>query len=108
MVATESADDDADAYGAAWPLVEEWRWLREAHPHHGRGVRWLEADVRLLALELAMLKEHGLALPPETQPLRGFARSGQARWRRAALRDARRALAWARVRRALTLGLWRR
>ena len=106
VVTAEPAGDDAEAYGAAWPLVEEWRWVREAHPHHGRGVRWLEAEARILALELAMLEEHGLTLPPESQPLRGFARRGQTGWRRAALNDARRALAWARVRRALTLGLW--
>ncbi len=106
VVTTALADDDAQAYGAAWPLVEEWRWLREAHPYRGRGVRWLETEARILALELSMLEEHALTLPPETQPLRGFARRGQTTWRKAALRDTRRALAWARVRRALTLGLW--
>ncbi|MCY4615168.1 MAG: hypothetical protein OXC71_02070 [Chloroflexi bacterium] len=104
----EPAGDDAEVYGAAWPLVEEWRWMREAHPEQGRGVRWLETEARILALELAMLDEHGLTLPPETQPLRGFARKGQTTWRRTALHDARRALAWARVRRVLTLGLWRK
>ena len=102
----EPTGDDADVYGEAWPLVEEWRWLRSTHPHLGGGVRWLETEARILALELAMLEEHGLTLPPETQPLRGFARRGQTGWRRAALRDTRRALARARVRRVLTLGLW--
>ena len=110
VVTTEPADDDAEAYGAAWPLVEEWRWLHEAHPHHGRGVRWLEVEARILALELTMLEDHGLTLPPETQPLRGFARKGQTGWRTAALRDTRRALGparlWRWVRRACTLGLW--
>ena len=43
-------------------------------------------------LELAMLEERGLTLPPEKQPLRGFGRSGQTSWRRTALADARRAL----------------
>ena len=106
VVTTEPNDDDAAVYGEAWPLVEEWRHLRSTHPDHGRGVRWLENEARLLVLELAMLEEHGLTLPPETQPLRGFARRGQTTWRRAALRGTQRALAWARVRRALTLGLW--
>ena len=33
-------------------------------------------------LVLAMLEEHGLTLPPERQPLRGFGRRGQTthRW----------------------------
>ena len=99
VVTTGPAGDDADVYGEAWPLVEEWRRLRSTHPGHGRGVRWLETEVRILALELAMLEEHGLTLPPETQPLRGFARRGQTTWRRAALRDTQRALAWAKLRR---------
>ena len=57
-----------------------------------------------------MLEDHGLTLPPETQPLRGFGRKGQTNWRRTALQDTRRALArrkllrW--VRRILTLGIW--
>ena len=106
VVTVELAADDAEVYGEAWPLIDEWRWMREAHPAHGSGVRWLETETRILALELAMLEEHGLTLPPETQPLRGFARNGQTTWSRTALHDVRRALAWARVRRVLTLGLW--
>ena len=108
VVTVEPGDDDAEVYGAAWPLVEEWRWMREAHPEHGSGVRWLETEARILALELAMIEEHGLTLPPETQPLRGFARRGQTTWRRTALHETRRALAWAKLRRVLTLGLWGR
>ena len=110
VVTVEPADDDADVYGEAWPLVEEWRRLRAGHPHDGKGVRWLETEERILVLALAMLDEHGLTLPPETQPLRGFARKGQTRWRTAALYETQRALAWAKlrrwIRRALTLGLW--
>ena len=110
VVTVEPADDDADVYGEAWPLIEEWPRLRSTHPDRGRGVRWLETEARILALELAMLEEHGLTLPPETQPLRGFARKGQTGWRKAALHDTQRAvrrLRWLRwLRRACTLGLW--
>ena len=69
-------------------------------------------EEKLLTLELAMLEEHGLTLPPETQPLRGFGRKGQTSWRRTALHDTRVALRkrellrWAR--RVCTLGLWRK
>ncbi len=110
-VVTEGpAADDAEIYGAAWPLVEEWRRLRAGHPHRGRSLSWLTTEERLLGLELAMLEEHGLTLPPETQPLRGFGRRGQTSWRWTALYDTRVALRkrkllrW--VRRACTLGLW--
>ena len=53
VVTAEPGDDDAEVYGEAWPLVEEWRWLQAGHPTHGRGVRWLETEARILVLELA-------------------------------------------------------
>ena len=62
----------------AWPLVEEWRRLRADHPHQGKSLSWLTTEERLLVLELelAMLEDHGLTLPPEKQPLRGFGAQG--------------------------------
>ena len=110
IVTEGPAEDDAEVYGAAWPLVEEWRRLRADHPHQGRSLSWLVTEERLLGLELGMLEEHGLTLPPEKQPLRGFGRKGQTSWRRTALNDTRVALRkrellrW--VRRVCTLGLW--
>ena len=93
IVTVEPADDDVAIYGAAWPLVEKWRKLRDGHPNQGKSLSWLATRERLLVLELAMLEEHGLTLPPEKQPLRGFGRSGQTSWRRTALSDTRKALA---------------
>ena len=112
IVTEELADDDPEVYGDAWPLVKAWRSLRAGHPHQGRSLSWLVNEERLLTLELAMLEEHGLTLPPEKQPLRGFGRKGQTSWRWTALHDTRVALRkrellrW--VRRVCTLGLWRR
>ena len=65
VVVAEPEDGDEESYGEAWPLVEEWRRLRDGHPHQGKGVSWLVTEERLFALELAMLEEHGLTLPPE-------------------------------------------
>ena len=112
LATREPADDDEEIFGEAWPLVVEWRGLKEAHPSDGKGLEWLAARERLLVVELALLEEHGMTLPPEKQPLRGLDRSGQVNWRRTALYDTRRALKrqellrWAR--RVLTMGLWRR
>ena len=112
VVTEEAADDDPEVYGDAWPLVEEWRRLRADHPHQGKSLSWLTTEGRLLVLELAMLEDHGLTLPPETQALRGFGRRGQTTHRWKALADTRVALRkrkllrW--VRRILTLGLWRK
>ena len=111
VVTVEPADDDQEVYGYAWPLIEEWRSLRADHPNQGSSLSWLTTHERLLVLELAMLEEHGLTLPPEKQALRGFGRRGQTSWRWTALADTRRSLArrqllhW--VRRKLTCGLWR-
>ena len=112
LVTREPAPDDDEVFGEAWPLIVEWRELKDAHPNDGKGLAWLAARERLLVVELALLEEHGMTLPPEKQPLRGLDRSGQVNWRRTALYDTRRALKqqelrrWAR--RVLTLGLWRR
>lgn len=111
VVTVEPAEDDAEVYGAAWPLIEEWRRLQQEHPTEGRTLSWLMREERILQLELALLEEHGLTLPPETYPLTGFWRREQLDWRKEALYETRRArarrelLRW--VRRVLTLGRWR-
>ena len=110
LVSGEPAEDDAAVYGDAWPLVQQWRRLWDGHPRRGRGRSWLTTRERLLELELALLEEHGLTLPPETEPLRGFARRGQTRWRETALARTRRALRRRRMLhwllRKITLGRW--
>jgi len=107
IVTVEPADDDVEVYGDAWPLVEEWRRLRVDHPGQGRSLLWLTTEERLLVLELEMLEEHGLTLPPEKQPLRGFGRRGQSTHRRTALDDTRRALRRRRLMRWVMPWLWR-
>ena len=112
LATQEPAPDDEEIFGEAWPLIVEWRGLKDAHPNDGRGLDWLTAQERLLEVELALLEEHGMTLPPEKQPLRGLDRSRQTSWRRTALYDTRRARRKAellrRVRCVVTLGLWRR
>ena len=112
LVTKDSANDDEQVYGDAWELVAEWRRLWDGHPAQGRGLAWVRRRERILALEVAMLEDHGLTLPPETEPLRGLDRSAQLNWRRKALVDIgrwRNRLVWRRrVRRVLTLGLWLR
>ena len=112
LVTLDPAPDDEEIFGAAWPLVVEWRELKSAHPNEGRNLSWLRTEVRFMTVELALLEEHGLTLPPARFPLRGFDRNGQVNWRHTALSDTRRALRkrellrWAR--RILTCGLWRK
>ena len=108
LATREPADDDEEIFGDAWTLIVEWRELKDAHPNEGRGLVWLTAQERLLEVELALLEEHGMTLPPEKQPLRGLDRSGQISWRRTALYDTRRAWEKAEFMRKVTFGLWRK
>ena len=110
LATREAADDDEEIFGPAWPLIVAWRELKDSHPNEGNGLDWLTAQERLLEVELALLEEHGMTLPPEKQPLRGLDRSGQTSWRRTALYDTRRARArrvlLRKARRVVTFGLW--
>ncbi len=112
LVTREAVEGDEEVFGAAWPLIAGWRELKDAHPVRGKGFEWLTDEERLLVMELTLLEEHGMTLPPEKQPLRDFARNGQINWRRTALSDTRRALRrWElllRVGRVVTFGRWRR
>ena len=106
LVTLEPAPDDEEIFGEAWPLIVEWREMKDAHPNEGRGLAWLADEERMLVVELALLEDHGMTLPPEKQPLRGFDRDGQTSWRRTALYDTRRARRKRELLRRLTLGLW--
>ena len=112
LATLEPAADDEQVFGDAWPLIQEWRQLRQSHPDRGKGLEWLQDEERLMAMELALLEDHGLTLPPQDYPLKGLDRNNQTNWRRTTLVDTRRELARAqllrRVRRALTCNLWRR
>ena len=110
LATLDPAEDDQDVFGGAWGLIREWRELKEAHPSRGRGLDWLRRQERLLTVELALLEEHGLTLPPETYPLQGLDRGAQVNWRHKALFDAQKARGKReilhRARRVLTFGLW--
>ena len=109
VVTLEPHAGEAESYGAGTGLVEEWRTLV-----HGRGegskAEQAKRRERVMELEIALIGEHGLALPPNTEPLHPSERERYLGWRRRELDDLRGerrrrvALRW--LRRALTLGLW--
>ena len=112
LVTRDPVGDDEEVFGDAWPLVKEWRELWDGHPARGKGLAWVSTRQRILELEVAMLEDHGLTLPPETEPLRGLDRGAQLNWRLKALHEFRKRRArlelvrW--LRRVLSLGLWRK
>ena len=108
LVTLEPAEDDEDVFSDAWQLIVEWRDLKASHPNEGKGLGWLRTEERFLALELALLEEHGMTLPPARFPLRGFDRNGQVNWRQTALFDTRRAVRKRELLNRLSIGLlWR-
>ena len=110
VVTLEEQPDEEYAFGPAAQLVKEWRELRAGSEMSGGWVDGAWASVRCWELEIAMLGDYGLTLPPETEPLDDARRQDHLRWRREALTEAQRAQAsvermrW--LRRVLTLGLW--
>ena len=112
LVTCDPGEDDEVVFGDAWPLVAEWRELWDGHPAQGKGLAWVSTRQRILELEVALLEEHGLTLPPETEPLRGLDRGAQLNWRLKALHQFRKRRArlelLATLGRALTLAGLRR
>ena len=108
LVTLDPDEDDEEVFGDAWPMIVEWRELKASHPNEGKGLSWLRTEEKFLALELALLEDHGMTLPPARFPLRGFDRNGQVNWRQTALFDTRRAIRKRDLLNRLSFGLlWR-
>ena len=111
VVTLEAQPDEEDAFGPVAQLVAEWRELRVGVGSGRSRVDLAGASVRRWELEVAMLRDFHLTLPPETEPLSNARRADHLRWRREALTEARRELTRAKrtrlLRRVVTMGLWR-
>ncbi|MCY3919528.1 MAG: hypothetical protein OXG38_06970 [Chloroflexi bacterium] len=109
VVTVEPQPGEAQSFGAGAALVEEWRALC-GRRGEGSKAKQAKRRERVMELEIALIGEHGLALPPNTEPLHPSERERYLGWRRRELADLRAerrrhvALRW--LRRALTLGLW--
>ena len=111
LVTIEQQAGDEAVFGDAWPSVKEWRRLRDRHPFKGSGVDWLEREIKLRELEIVLIEEHELTLPPETYPWDSLGRKTQVEWRIRTLarlgKERFRAGIKRRIRRILTLNRWR-
>ena len=108
VVTLEEQPDEAHAFGPAAEMVAEWRRIRTGAAT-GTKIERATAEERRWQLEVAMIGEFGLTLPPETEPLNESRRDEHLRWRRETLKQARTARVRAEwLKRLLTLNLWRR
>jgi len=114
LVTEQAGDDEEGVYGEAAPVVVEWRAAREEFMEllkTGTELAQEEARMRMLRLEIAIIEDHELTLPPASYPWGPEDRRDEARRRRrrlgSAQADRNRALGRLWLRRILTFGIWR-
>ena len=101
VVTFEPFPDDEQVFGEAMPLVAEWREQRAEFDRHWPSAEGLEAEVRMLELELELIEQRRLTLPPGELPWDWDRRRREARRRTQRLATARSNLRRARWRRRL-------
>ena len=115
LVTREAEPDEDLVYGDATPVIVEWRRVRAEFLKTLKTCATLdrtEVQERMLELELAIVGEHELTLPPASFPWDEFDRRDQVWERTQDLKRVRaernRALLRRWLRRFLTFGLWRK
>ena len=114
LVTLESEPNEESAYGDATPVIVEWRKAKAEFSDQlktGTALAQAEAKMRMLRLEIAIIEEHELTLPPASYPWNWESRRQQVRRREQSLGSAEghrnRALLRLWLRRIFTCGLWR-
>ncbi len=111
MVVLASDQGDEQLFGPAAPLVREWRAAREVFRATEERLPRVEAELRLLEIEIELIGTYGLTLPPADYPWDKFDLEDEKlrRERRMAVAHVvrRRALVSKFLRRVCTLGIWR-
>ena len=113
LVTKEAEEGEEQVYGEAAPVVVEWRRTYAEMMRlekSGPSLRSNAVNARRLELEVALIEEHGLTLPPARYPWSPFERQDQV-WNRRQLqalnrREHGRLLRRKWLRRLLTLGFW--
>ena len=114
LVTPEAEPDEDLVYGEATPVIVEWRRVRAEFLKTlktGTTLDRTEVQEPMLELELAIVEEHGLTLPPASFPWDEFNRRDKVWERTQDLKRVRaernRALLRRWLRRVLTIRLWR-
>ena len=111
LVTREAEEGEEQVYGDATPLIVEWREAMAAFLRvvkTGPALRRIAAHERLWELEIALIGEHGMTLPPMRFPWDDLQRERQVSERRAEIRhlheERKRVLRRRWLRRLLTIG----
>ena len=112
LVTPEAEPDEDLVYGDAAPVIVEWRRVRAEFLKTRATLDRTEVQEPMLELEIALVGEHGLTLPPASFPWDEFDRRDKVWERTQDLKRVRaernRALLRRWLRRVLTFGLWRK
>ena len=110
LVTLEPEEGEELIYGAAMPAITEWREVRRELDEKRRRLDTLDARKRMVEVEIRLVGDHELTLPPAVYPWDRADRRDEVWRRKQSLEDLRvernRALLWRWVRRLLTQGLW--
>ncbi len=112
LVTPEAEPDEDLVYGEAAPVIVEWRRVRAEFLKTRATLDRTEVQEPMLEMEIALVGEHELTLPPASFPWDEFDRRDQVWERTQDLKRVRaernRALLRRWLRRVLTFGLWRK
>ncbi len=110
LVTVEPEEGEELIYGEAMAAITEWRGARRMLEEARRRLDKLDSRQQVLELEVRLVADHELTLPPTVYPWNRADRRDEVWRRKQSLEDLRvernRALFWRWVRRMLTLGLW--
>ena len=115
LVTRDAEEGEERVYGDAAPAIVEWREARgefQEAARTGTTLDMKEAQERMLELEIAIIEQHELTLPPASYPWDQFDRRDKLWERNRDLNRVRvernRALLRLWLRKLLTCGIWRR
>ena len=112
LVTLEAEPDEDLVYGDAAPVIVEWRRVRAEFLKTGATLDRTEVQEPMLEMEIALVGEHELTLPPASFPWDEFDRRDKV-WEltqdlKRVRAERNRALLRRWLRRVLTCGLWRK
>ena len=109
LVTAEAEPGEELVYGdAATAVIVKWREARDAVPRTREGLDRLNARQRRLELEIELIEEHKLTLPPAAYPWDWGDRRQEVRRRNEMLDEVIVDRKMLKLRRFLTLGIWRK
>ena len=110
LITPESEVGEELVYGEATPVIVAWRHVGDEYRTATRRLEILAAERRLWELEIALIRDHELTLPPASYPWDRFDRRDEVWALERALAELRgerrRAVLLLWLRRGLTIGIW--